>query len=211
MNYDFDELVDQYGEEYVQEYYPDDMLYPMDMVSEFITDVWEALRSSFYGYDYNPHRDDDHREQFNPNRDYFAFNAYGNLVSIESYDRVSWLERMIDESEFVQWCVEQGYIDEDEDEDEEEIEGVGLVSQLQPKYDSRASFYGKAIIDESNDGTILTLISYNTPVATFDRITGILDVFGYYSSTTARHIREFAQQLGIELPKGKDIKGRYQL
>ena len=118
---------------------------------------------------------------------------------------------MIDESEFVQWCVEQGYIDEDEDEDEEEIEGVGLVSQLQPKYDSRASFYGKAIIDESNDGTILTLISYNTPVATFDRITGILDVFGYYSSTTARHIREFAQQLGIELPKGKDIKGRYQL
>ena len=97
-----------------------------------------------------------------------------------------------------------------EEDDDEEVDGVGLVSDLSARYDSRSSFYGKALIDESNDGTILTLISYDTPVATFDRTTGILDVFGYYSKTTARHIREFAKQLGIELPNGKDIKGRYQ-
>lgn len=98
------------------------------------------------------------------------------------------------------------------DEDEEDIEGckgVGLVSHLKPIYDSRSSFGGKAIIDESNDGTMLTLISYETPVATFDRTSGVLDVFDYYSATTARHIREFARQLGIILPKGTNIKGRY--
>lgn len=90
------------------------------------------------------------------------------------------------------------------------VDGVGLLSHLAAKYDSRASFYGKAVIDESNDGTILTLVSYNTPVATYDRTSGTLDVFGYYSATTARHIREFARQLGITLPSGTNIKGRYQ-
>lgn len=204
---DYRELLRQYGNEFLQEHQPDDCIYEMDMISEFITDVWEALRSSFYGYDWAPGADSDHnlREQFNPNRDYFAFNGYGNLVSIDGYYYTDWLDCFIDEDEFIEWCQEQGYIDEDDDS----VDGVGLVSALQPVYDSRASFYGKAVIDESNDGTILTLISYETPVATFDRTSGVLDVFDYYSATTARHIREFARQLGIILPKGSNIKGRY--
>lgn len=91
------------------------------------------------------------------------------------------------------------------------IEGVGVLqTELYPRYDSRASFYGKAKVIESNDGTVLSLVSYNTTVATYDRATNTLDVFGYYSPTTARHIREFARQLDIELPSGRDIKGRYQ-
>ena len=208
-DYDYRDLLQDYGNEYLQEYYPDDCIYEMDMVTEFITDVWEALRSAFFGYDWCPGADSDQRlrEQFNPNKDYFAFNGYGNLVSIDGSYYVDWLDRCITESEFIDWCVERGYIDED---DEEDIDGVGLVSQLQSRFDSRKSFYGKAIINESNDGTLLTLISYDTPVATYDRLSGTLDVFGWYSNTTARHIREFANQLGIELPSGKDIKGRYQ-
>lgn len=204
---DYRELLRQYGNEFLQEHQPDDCIYEMDMISEFITDVWEALRSSFYGYDWAPGADSERslREQFNPNRDYFAFNGYGNLVSIDGYYYTDWLDCFIDEDEFIEWCKEQGYIDEDDDS----VDGVGLVSALQPVYDSRASFYGKAVIDESNDGTILTLISYETPVATFDRTSGVLDVFDYYSATTARHIREFARQLGIILPQGSNIKGRY--
>lgn len=97
----------------------------------------------------------------------------------------------------------------DEIEKEEDIEGVGLISHLAPIYDSRKSFGGKAIVSESPDGSVLSLISYDTTVATFDRLDGVLDVFGWYSATTARHIREFAAQLGIDLPAGKDIKGRY--
>lgn len=201
---DYRELLKNYGNEYLQEHNPDDCIYPMDEVSEFITDVWEALRSSFYGYDWAPGADSERslREQFNPNRDYFAFNGYGNLTSIDGYYYTDWLERCIDEDDFIEWCTEQGYIDED-------IDGCGLISTLHPQHDSRKSFYNKAKIDESNDGTMLTLISYDTPVATYDRLTNTLDVFGWYSATTARHIREFASQLGIALPSGKDIKGRY--
>lgn len=98
-------------------------------------------------------------------------------------------------------------LQEDEDEDEEDIEGCGLVSALQAQYDSRASFYGKAQIDDHDDA--ITLYSYNTKVAEYDKRSGVLKVFGYYSATTARHIREFAKQLGFQLPKGSDIAGEY--
>ena len=96
---------------------------------------------------------------------------------------------------------------EEEDEDEEDIDGCGLISELQSRYDSRASFYGKAQLDD--DGNEITLYSYSTPVAKYVRSSGNLHVYGYYSSTTARHIREFARQLGITLPKGSDIEGVY--
>lgn len=103
----------------------------------------------------------------------------------------------------------QQIIDELNDQiDDEDIEGCGLLSNLQPRYDSRASFYGKAEIEDY--GGKLTLYSYNTPVAQYNKRTKTLTVNGYYSATTARHIREFARQLGIELPKGSDIAGKYK-
>lgn len=205
---DYRELLKKYGNEYLQEHNADDCIYDMDMVSEFITDAWEALRSSFNGYDWCPGADNDRnlREQFNPNKDYFAFNGYGNLVSIDGYYYTDWLDSRIDEVDFVEWCQEQGYIDEDE----EDIEGCGLISHLAPRYDSRASFYGKAVIDDHNGSGIQTLYSYDTAVADYDQTTGVLTVYGWYSATAARHIREFAAQLGINLPAGKNIKGEYR-
>ena len=206
MEYDFAELVRQYGVEYMEENNMyDEMPNEMEMLNEYTQyDALEAITRAFYGYRWSGVEKDE-REEFNPNDEYFAFNAYGNLISIPDYWYDEYLQSFIGEDEFIEWCKEQGYIDEDDDS----VDGVGLVSALQPVYDSRASFYGKAVIDESNDGTILTLISYETPVATFDRTSGVLDVFDYYSATTARHIREFARQLGIILPKGSNIKGRY--
>jgi hypothetical protein len=69
--------------------------------------------------------------------------------------------------------------------------------ELMARYDARASFYGKAII-EANNGTI-TLLSYNTEVA---RITdnGVFEINSnisrdlLYSNTTLRHIKEFYKQ-----------------
>ena len=89
-----------------------------------------------------------------------------------------------------------------------DIEGCGLISHLAPKHDSRASFYGKAVLD--SHAPITTLYSYDTPVAEYNEETGILTVHGWYSATTARHIREFAYQLGIDLPAGKNIEGQYR-
>jgi hypothetical protein len=73
---------------------------------------------------------------------------------------------------------------------------------LECRFDSRASFYSKAkVIDY---GTKVSLISYNTEVAVYDRKKGELLIKateyssqGKYSATTNRHIREFALQNGF--------------
>lgn len=206
-DYDYEELLRDHGNEYLQENNPDDCLYAMDEMDELFNEsAYNAIQRAFYGYDYNPRREDDggERESFNPNRDWFGFNAYANLVSVDDFDYVAWMDSHIDQDYFIDWCVEQGYLDEDEDE---EINGVGLVSALIPKYDSRASFYGKAQIDDHDDH--ISLYSYDIEVARYNKASGNLHVYGWYSATTARHIREFAYQLGITLPSGKDIEGVY--
>ena len=209
---DYEELLRNYGNEYLQESDPDDCLYAMDEMDELFNEsAYNAIQRAFYGYDYNPHREGNggEREPFNPNRDWFGFNGYANLVSVDDYDYVAWMDSHIDDDYFIEWCMEQGYIDDpDEEEDIEGCKGVGLVSALQARFDSRASFYGKAQIDDHDDH--ITLYSYNTEVARYDKVADVLEVFGYYSATTARHIREFARQLGFTIPKGSDIEGTYR-
>jgi hypothetical protein len=80
------------------------------------------------------------------------------------------------------------------------------IYNLESRYDSRASFYGKAKVIDF--GTKLSLISYNTEVAVYDKETRELEIKaseysnqGKYSQTTSRHIREFAVQTGVELKK----------
>jgi hypothetical protein len=76
------------------------------------------------------------------------------------------------------------------------------ISDLECHYDSRASFYGKAKVIDF--GKKVSLISYNTEVAVYDKEKRELVIKesdfsnqGRYSQTTSRHIREFAVQNGI--------------
>ncbi len=64
--------------------------------------------------------------------------------------------------------------------------------ELKPIYDSRKSFYGKARI--FIEGDIKALVSYSTKVA--QTVDGVAEVFGTYSPTTLRHIKEFLHQEG---------------
>lgn len=66
--------------------------------------------------------------------------------------------------------------------------------ELKP-IDSRKSFYGKAVV--TRDGDTLTLTSYTTKVATYNEATKELKVNGWYSNTTARHIRSFLDFCGL--------------
>jgi len=66
---------------------------------------------------------------------------------------------------------------------------------LKPSYDSRKSFYGKAIVEVQDNKHIL--YSYNTKVAEIDGETA--RVFGTYSITTLRHIKEFLLQHGFKV------------
>ena len=68
-----------------------------------------------------------------------------------------------------------------------------IIYALEPMYDSRKSFYGKAhiIIDDNGEKT---LISYETPVIKIDAAGNVRRLWFGYSVTTARHINEFMQQ-----------------
>ena len=68
--------------------------------------------------------------------------------------------------------------------------------ELLPIYDSRKSFYHKAIIEEENEN--IKLYSYDTLVCTLSHNDIILndniDQSLLFSSTTLRHIKEFLKQ-----------------
>ena len=71
-----------------------------------------------------------------------------------------------------------------------------MFFNLKPRYDSRQSFYGKAVVMVNDN--VLELYSYETRVATFDTDSRKVHLTGAYSMTTARHIREFLHLLEDE-------------
>jgi maleate cis-trans isomerase len=87
------------------------------------------------------------------------------------------------------------------------------MRELSPKHDARKSFYGKAWVEETDN--LIKLVSYTTHVATIykdpnnliggDKVT----VFGTYSQTTLRHIKEFLSQNGFVANNSKQIMADY--
>ena len=77
-----------------------------------------------------------------------------------------------------------------------------MFYELQTRYDHHKSFYGKANV--IIEGNTKKLISYNTHVASL--ISGKLEVYGTYSATTLRHIKEFARQCGFGSLTKKEIE-----
>jgi len=65
--------------------------------------------------------------------------------------------------------------------------------EIKAIYDSRQSFYNKAIVKTDNES--ISLISYTTKVC--EIVDGKVKVFGTYSPTTLRHIKEFLKQHGF--------------
>ena len=67
--------------------FADEEVIPMDMLDEYFVGVKpsEFLPRVFYGHDADTSCEGHHTE-FNPNREYFYFNGYGNLVSTDYKD-----------------------------------------------------------------------------------------------------------------------------
>jgi len=78
--------------------------------------------------------------------------------------------------------------------------------ELRPIYDHCKSFYGKAWVREEEE--CKTLISYNTTVARIDR-QGNAVVYGTYSATTLRHIKEFLKQSDMSADSKAQIEKDY--
>lgn len=68
---------------------------------------------------------------------------------------------------------------------------------LIPTYDTRKSFYNKAIVETQGD--TIKLFSYDTHIITLkgDTIIYMSPNEAHYTSTTNRHINEFFQQNGL--------------
>ena len=77
------------------------------------------------------------------------------------------------------------------------------VYDLRPQYDSRNSFYGKARVNTGNEDNQNQLYSYGTLVA--EIVDGVPRVYGTYSQTTLRHIKEWLKQLGFRAETSKQI------
>lgn len=77
--------------------------------------------------------------------------------------------------------------------------------ELIPIFSNVKSFYGKAKVFQ--DGNIIKLVSYNTIVAQIKD--GKATILGWYSRTTARHIKEFLMQYGFEIGTKKQLTKLY--
>ena len=109
-DWDFEDMLNDYGMEYLQENDSDNEPFEMEMLGDIWNDPLEAVNRTFYGGRYGFDRD-----SFNPNDNYFRVNAYGNGESIPYLD--DYLKDIIDEESFYDWCVEQGYFESDEDDE----------------------------------------------------------------------------------------------
>lgn len=85
-------------------YLRDDRYYAMDELGEFYTgtEPSELLRRAYYGYDEETYTTDSSGNktygEFNPNREYFRYNGYGNLVSADYKDYSGQLDEYAIES-----------------------------------------------------------------------------------------------------------------
>lgn len=85
-------------------YLNDDRYYEMELLNEFYNgvDPIEILTRAYYGHDADSWTTDSRGDkiygEFNPNRDYFTYNGYGNLVSTDYKDYSAQLDAWAIES-----------------------------------------------------------------------------------------------------------------
>lgn len=101
-------------------YLNDDRYFSMDELDELYNDTEpsELLRRAFFGYDeetYTTDRDGNKTyDAFNPNREYFRYNGYGNLVSADYKDYTG----LLDEYAIEAMDENRGYIDSIDNDEE---------------------------------------------------------------------------------------------
>lgn len=81
------------------------------------------------------------------------------------------------------------------------------IYDLSPQFDSRQSFYGKAKVNTGDKNDQNKLYSYDTLVAEIKD--GKPIVYGVFSQTTLRHIKDFLKQNGFKADNAKQILADY--
>lgn len=114
MDVNYEDLLEEYGNEYLSETDPDSQLLDMYMLNEVLPQNPEdAFSAGLYSYGW--WNGEKYKRDFNTSDDYFTFDGYAHYVSVSSYDVLEYLKMHITEEYFLEWCNEQGYIEDDED------------------------------------------------------------------------------------------------
>lgn len=97
--------------EYDREYgNGEDVLYDMEELGDFGGD-WDdkvfVLMRAYFGYKYDPFGKDV-KEEFRPVDEYFYLNGYGNLVSVEEFDKYRYWAETLDEKAYVDAVEKEG-------------------------------------------------------------------------------------------------------
>ena len=114
-DWDFDDAAMIWGQEYLDDTDNDSTPFPMSELDEIVQaeSAIDLLNKAFYGSRWGYQND-----SFNPNDDYFTFDGYANLISIPYLE--DYLTDIIDESEFKQWCIDNGYVVKDNNDESDE-------------------------------------------------------------------------------------------
>lgn len=111
---EYRELLKNYGLSYLSDTAESmwDDVYGMDDINYMFEDQshLDILEMASKGYNYTL---TDEEKPFNPDKEYFAINSYGGLISIDSRLLPDFIETEmnIDKEDFMDWCKEEGYID----------------------------------------------------------------------------------------------------
>ena len=101
------------------DYLGENRYYSMEEIDELYSDAepTDILRRAFYGYDETytaSNNSDEHFAPFNPNKNYFRFNGYGNFVSSDYKDYSDFItEETVEEMSENRYYIDA--IDEDEE------------------------------------------------------------------------------------------------
>lgn len=86
---------------------------------------------------------------------------------------------------------------------------VNKKYDLKSRFDSRKSFYNKAVVEQDIENNADLLYSYDTLVAKVERGKVFLFPSWDYSLTTLRHVKEFLKQQGFVADTKKQISKDY--
>lgn len=123
-DWDFDKMIEDCGEEYLNEvgYDWEDYVHNMDDLDYYLEkeDLNWLLNRIYYGGQYIKGNFNT-KETFDPNEEYYVVNAYGNFYSLSEYYKNDFIKDKIEElndgeESFYDWCVKEGYFESEDDE-----------------------------------------------------------------------------------------------
>ena len=110
---EYEELLEQYGMQYLQEKNSDASLYEMGSF-EYMheqKDAIDAFESGVDAYSYVTGDPNNKSNRWMWNDDYFFYDAYGIICSIAESQLLDYYSYNINRNDFMDWCEEMGYIE----------------------------------------------------------------------------------------------------